>query len=88
MNQKKIHIKVSQENIDNGVCGDPISCPVSLGFTDATGWTWIVCGLEAEQLGFPKNKVKLPPFVSDFIGRFDTYQKVEPFEFDALIQEM
>lgn len=61
-------IQVTQEDIDNGICGDPLRCPVA----KALGRN------NMRILGIPYSNNT----VNNWILRFDMGFKVEPFEFE------
>lgn len=77
----RIKIEVTQDNIDNGVCGSSHCCPVSMAIADATGrvasvgresiTTWE--NIEARCSGqHPTRKIHhVPVSVSRFVSVFD-----------------
>lgn len=83
----EITINVTWEDIENGIPGTPVYCPIAqaakremIGCTNFAVGSFImwVMGLDRRYLEFA-----LPPEATMFIEAFDTGRDVEPFKFTA-----
>ena len=82
----KLHITVTQKNIDEGVRENGQGCPIALALHDL-GYPYVEVtpdGIrwDADCEEMTANSV-LPDAASWFISRFDNNDPVEPFEFDV-----
>ena len=77
-------IKVMQEDIDVGVCGDGSHCPIAHALSVA-GFTGVHVGYNEvvflTSINSPSSSSLLPRSVRAFIKRFDANKPVEPFNF-------
>lgn len=78
-------IRVTQQNIDNGVRQQYDACPVALALRDATAREWQVTKNYA-QYALGSLILALPETARDFIRSFDAGREVRPFEFDLLLE--
>ncbi|QGJ91970.1 hypothetical protein SEA_KEELAN_5 [Gordonia phage Keelan] len=74
-------VVVTQEHIEKGDKGSPVSCPVALALNDAgmEGYYRV----ESRHLRTAIGKFPLPTEARQFIAKYDTHGgPVEPFEFE------
>ncbi len=77
-------IKVSQEDIDTGVRGDPCKCMVAKAGTRAYGFQVEVGTRSITKLITGERLATLPYGIyKEKIAAFDRGEKVEPFEFEV-----
>lgn len=82
---KKVMVCVTKEDINNGICRRPNSCPIALAVKRATGiydvWVssgYIRVGRDSKWTGLSKrDKAKIGRFVLSF----DSCEVVRPFRF-------
>lgn len=74
-----VTINVTQQHIDNGVSGDPHTCPVALAIHETTGRNHVK--VEAYQFTIDDNAYFMPSSVRNFIDAFDSNEPVQPFSF-------
>lgn len=74
-----MHIEVTQEDIDNGLYGDPCKCPIALAARRCAS-AFVKVSPFAIEIG--DGRSLLPDAAVEFIRRFDAAQKVEPFGFE------
>lgn len=77
---KTITVEVTQEDIENGECGQCQTCPIALALGRATGRPWMV----TDTFAFESNGTsyaRLPGVAQGFVLRFDENHPVAPFTF-------
>ena len=81
-------VQVTRTEIETGVAGNPLKCPVALALNRATGSqqpgdTWAIGLNDGEFYGHPvTRKVNFDDGVQDWIERFDIEAGVEPVEIE------
>ena len=86
----RVLIEVTQEDIKNGVRGDPCNCPTAHAATRAThGTVPLRVGALVIKFGPIGSSVasKLPIEAREFIYDFDWGKPVEPFSFEIELPE-
>lgn len=82
----KVHIDVTQEDIDGGCAGNSLECPVARAFRRVTGKDVTVhvsyAAYDYQEDGAHK-VILLPTDVASFIWEFDNGDSVSPFSFDV-----
>lgn len=88
-----MRVKVTQEHINKGERISCSRCPVALAIADITNVVVSVTTTcfyrlkKTRQDRFHlRKKVDMPLEVRKFVRRFDSYQPVEPFEFDLDVE--
>lgn len=72
-------IKVTKENIENGLQRDCRNCPIALAIFDSTKRIGYV-GINCVTIGY--DTIRLPFAAQTFRDRFDNGFRVEPFQFE------
>jgi hypothetical protein len=81
----KITINVTQEHLDEGVCGDPERCPIALAVKQQHGFDVSVGDYGIEYYAWD---VRLPHKARDFIREFDFDRpSAKPFTFEIEIPD-
>ncbi len=85
---KKERVKVSQQNIDDGVCNDGRHCPIRLGVKDSLDLGHGYCHVDATGISITRNgthreKSFIVRTALEWLKRYDEKGKsaVSPFEF-------
>lgn len=74
-------INVTQQHIEDGVRGDPYSCPVAKAISKTLGYpSWFV-KVEAYLFTIDNNTYFMPFTVRNFIDAYDNNEPVQPFSF-------
>lgn len=77
----KILISVTQDDINNGICGDAENCPIALSVKRQFNSRHV----QVNNLNIITSDKEmffwLPDIARDFIFKYDNHEKVEPFEF-------
>lgn len=78
-------IVVTEEDITNGKRHAPYSCPIALAIQRATGYSILAVypksgGRGAVRIGY--KIIPIPMAVNQAIMKFDSENKMEPFEFE------
>ncbi len=81
-------IRVTQDDIDNGVRGTSAYCPIARAIkrevtADAH---WIIAGYTGLWFGLYERggyRATTPPIASAFMSKFDKHEAVEPIEFEV-----
>ena len=76
-----ILVDVTQEDIENGVAEDCLSCPIAIALERATNKKWAVGSEEVCPNDFIGPVYRLPQSARRFINRFDSGGVVKPFRF-------
>ena len=83
-----ITVEVTQEDIDHGVKGNCVKCPIAKAIGRAAGNTDCGVGITRAHLysGHERGLIsfKLPIEAQNFIERFDDGFEVQPFSFDIM----
>lgn len=82
----RVRIKVTQDDILCGVAGSPTGCPVSRAVQRELRGAWRVSNRVARGPDHA-TVAELPPDARHFIGYFDHYLPVQPFEFDLEVPD-
>lgn len=82
-------IKVTKEDIENGICKNCFYCPIAIALRRVFGEIYLRIHdeyiiLEKEINNF--KIFKLPNKASEFIKKFDRLKSVEPFEFELNLE--
>lgn len=78
-----MRIQVTQQDIDQGICGSPSRCPISRAVKRATGETDVSTGdLILFWTAGRRVAYRTPASAASFITRFDSDLSVAPFEFE------
>jgi hypothetical protein len=79
----RVHVPVTQEDIDNGVRCDSWDCPVARALWRATGIRFMVWPSGAYSIDRSIPRASLPERVVNALNDFDSRERaVVPFEFD------
>lgn len=86
-----LHIKVTKQNIDDGVPGMPRSCPIARAVREQVNDACLV-SVGVSHITVVDNddnyvRFSLPKQARDFVNAFDRDFDVQPFEFDAIEEE-
>lgn len=80
-------IKVTQTDIDNGIKGSCVFCPIAQALRKQDKMAISIsvgsCFIEYFKLGECNNSLRMPEIACNFIRAFDKGLPVEPFEFEA-----
>lgn len=88
----KVKIKVTQDDIRNGLKETASLCPIALAAKRSLAKIGSMDGVGITIIGFTANNgrqynLDLPNEVTEFIRRFDGDEPVEPFEFQLEIEK-
>jgi hypothetical protein len=77
-----MYVEVNEEHIANGKPTDGRACAVALAIFDRTGKRVFVCDDEIRWGTRMYHAIEPPVSVKNFVRRFDSGEKVEPFGFE------
>ena len=78
----KVTITVTQDDIDNGCQGNAIACPVARAAARVLDDRYLSVRTNVLEFVEPLILIPLPSAAVEFIRRFDSRARVEPFSFD------
>jgi hypothetical protein len=80
-------VDVTQDDINNGVAGDPWGCPVAMAVRRLVGESQVE--VVEDEISIGGSIYSNPPEVKDFVFSFDTLgaSSVDPMSFELVIEE-
>jgi hypothetical protein len=82
-----VTINVTQDDIDNGCRGNAIACPVARAAARVLDASHMSVRTKVLEFVDPLILILLPPAVVEFIRRFDSRVRVQPFSFSLDIPD-
>ena len=78
-------IEITQKDIDNGVQGECLLCPIALAFKRSSNFKRVYVHCKSIQVfkhGKGVKTYELPKKAQTFVRRFDRQEPVKPFSFE------